>query len=277
MPQQVEHYRLGIDERANGYSFVQDVINASDQSIDFSGASFLVVLNPETASAGQIGVSPAQQMSKAQRFRTNEGEIYRATYTSWVTTGPSGWVIIAHELGHSLGLPDTYQYGAGPSGSQAFAGKFDLMSHNYLGGALELFAWHKWQLDFIGDSQVYCLTNPKANRFLLTPISAGGNQPEMLVLPLSETSAIVVESRRRERFDLGADLMPVSDGLLVYQVDTTKATGTGPIRVIRKPGSSNPILLDNLLGVGEQLQAGPFTIKNMENGPWGNVVEVSRS
>lgn len=277
MPQQVEHYRLGINERTNGYSFVQDVINASDQSIDFSGASFVMVLNPETASQGQIGISPAQQMSKAHRFRSAEGEIYRATYTSSMTTGPNGWVIIAHELAHSLGLPDTYRYSGSPSEQQELAGRFDLMSTSSLGSALELFAWHKWQLDFIADSQVYCLTNPNADRFLLAPISAGSSQPEMLVLPLSETTAIVVESRRRERYDLGADLMPVSDGLLVYQIDTTKATGTGPISVIRKSGSSNATLLDTLLGVGEQLQAGPFTIKNVENGPWGNVVEVSRS
>lgn len=277
MPQQVEHYRLGINERTNGYSFVQDVIDASDQSIDFSGASFLVVLNPETASAGQIGISPAQQMSKAQRFRTNEGEIYRATYTSFVTTGQSGWVIIAHELGHSLGLPDTYRYSGPPSEQQDLAGRFDLMSYSNLGGALELFAWHKWQLDFIGDSQVHCLTNPNVNRFLLSPVSAGSGNPEMLVLPLSETSAIVVESRRKERFDIEASLWPISDGLLVYQVDTTKATGTGPLSVIRKPGSWNPTLLDNLLGVDEQFQAGPFMIKNVENGSWGNVVEVSRS
>jgi len=268
MPQPVEHYRLGSSERNNGYSFVQDVINASDSAIDFSGASFVLVLNPETASPGQIDISPAQQMTKLWKFRSDEGDLYRATYTSSMTRGSSGWIIIAHELGHSLGLPDTYQYEAQFPESQAFTGRFDLMSSSSFSSALELFAWNKWQLDFIGDTQVYCLTDSNVNRFLLSPISAGSGNPEMLVLPLSETTAIVIESRRNERFDAGAALRPVSDGLLVYQVDTTKATVRGPVKVIRKPGSVDSAFLDNLLGVGEQLQVGPFTVKNIENGPW---------
>ena len=276
MPQSVESYRLGIQDRNNGYGFVQDVLSAADSQVDFAGADFVLVLTPETARSEQIGVSPAQQMIRSSGFSTAEGPIFRASYTSLMTTYPqSGWRVIAHEFAHSLGLPDTYAY---DDGGFRFTGSFDLMGAGMaMTGAAELFAWHKWQLGFLADDQVLCVTNPNKDRYWLSPVSAGAQRPEMVVFPTSSTRAVVVESRRPERFDATAFGLPLAGGLLVYEVDTQYGTGKGPIRLFRKPGSTSPTFFDSLLVQGDEVQVGSLSVKNLESGPWGDVVEVSRN
>jgi len=276
MPQPVESYRLGIQDRNNGYGFIQDVLNAADSQVDFAGADFVLVLNPETANREQIGISPAQQMVRSRGFSTAEGPIFRASYTSFMTTNPGfGWRVIAHEFAHSLGLPDTYAY---DDGSRRFTGFFDLMGGGMgMAGATELFAWHKWQLGFLSDDQVLCVTNPNRDRYWLSPVSSGAQRPEMIVFPTSSTRAVVVESRRPERFDANAVGLPLAGGLLVYEIDTQFGTGKGPIRLFRKPGSGSPTFFDSLLSQGDEVQVGSLSVKNLESGLWGDVVEVSRN
>ncbi|WP_284285693.1 hypothetical protein [Alicyclobacillus fastidiosus] len=58
----------------------------------------------------------------------------------------------------------------------------------------------------------------------------------MVVIPLSETSAFVIESRR----PLGNDNYATDSGVLVYHVDSSVRTGRGPLYVVH----GNPELRD---------------------------------
>lgn len=267
MPNPIEHYGLGL--RNNGFPYVQEVLTATDDALDFTGADFVLVLHPETATHAQIAISPAQQMTKQFKFRTREGDIFRSTYTSSMTIGSAGWIIIAHEFAHGLGLPDTYSY----ENNSQFMGSFDLMG-TY--SAIELTAWHKWQLGFIDDSQVHCLRPDTDAQLWISHVSADSKRPEMIVIPTSAITATVIEARRKERFDLRANFTRISDGLLVYEVNTAYATGKGPLRAISKPGFA-PGGLDGLVGLNEQLQAGRYVISSSEVGTWGHVVRIRQS
>jgi M6 family metalloprotease-like protein len=268
MPFSVEHYNL--DGRNNGFSYMQEVLSAADSEVDFSDADFVLALHPETATLAQIATSPAQQMIQRFKFQTNEGAVYRTTYTSPRTLGTHGWLIIAHEFGHGLGLPDLYNFAGTPS----FMGRFDIMADLLPTSAIELTAWSKWQLGFIDDTQVHCLNAGQSARLWISHVSAGTDRPEMIVIPSSMTSAFVIEARRRERFDANAPFAPVADGLLVYEVNTAYSTGRGPLRAVQKPGSSGPGSLDGLLGINERTQIGRLSISSIESGPWGHVVEI---
>ena len=265
MPQPIEFYALGPGN--NGFSYVQDVLTATDSSIDFSGADFVLVLNPETATRSQIISSTAQQSAKRFKFRTNEGDVFRATYTSISTVSSTGWAVIAHEFGHGLGLPDQYDF----SGITDFMGEFDLMSTG-TEGAIELTAWNKWQLGFIDDSQVWCLkTNTNATLWI-SHVSASTDRPEMILIPASTTTAIVIEARRKERFDANARaLSEVTDGILIYEINSAFMGGSGPLRAasIHRGRNTGRLARDN-----EQIQIGKYLISSIERGPWGHVVNI---
>ena len=266
MPQPIEFYALGPGN--NGFSYVQDVLTATDSSIDFSGADFVLVLNPETATRDQIYTSPAQQMAKGFKFRTNEGDVFRATFTShFSTVSSTGWAVIVHEFAHGLGLPDTYDL----SGKVDFMGDFDLMSTGVT-GAIELTAWNKWQLGFIDDSQVWCLkTNTNATLWI-SHVTASTDRPEMILVPTSTTTAIVIEARRKERFDLNARVLSeVTDGILIYEINSAFMSGSGPMRAasIHLPRNTGRLARDN-----EQIQVGKYLISSIERGPWGHVVNI---
>ena len=56
-----------------------------------------------------------------------------------------------HELGHSMGLPDSYSY----EGAGGFTRPFSLMDLiNSV--APEFLAWERWQLGWLDDEQVRC-------------------------------------------------------------------------------------------------------------------------
>jgi len=275
MPQNIEYYNLGSASRNNGFAFIQDVINAADPVTDFSGANFLFVVNPETATSAQIGAGTAQQMTKRWKFRTDEGDIYRSTFTGaelWQGAG-GVWEVVSHELGHALGLPDLYRFATG----QDVVGSFDLMGGPSYRGAIELTAWHKWELGFLEDSQILCLKDPASVRYWISPVSAGSRRYEAIIIQTSTTTAVVIESRRKERFDKNAEILPSTGGLLIYTVDTAFGTGMGPLRIMRKASSTQSTFYDAILGPGEELQVGSYLIKNVESGDWGDVVEVRRN
>ena len=106
----------------------------------------------------------------------------------------------------------------------------------------EVFAWSRWQLGWLRDTQVTCITSFPTS-VQLTPLAIPGGV-KVAVVPLTETTALVVESRRI----LGYDSHLSKEGTLVYKVDTSVPTGEGPIVVgsISKPPDGTA-----LLGPGE--------------------------
>ena len=101
-----------------------------------------------------------------------------------------------HEIGHTMGLVDLYGY----SGSaHRFVGGWSLMGL-ISGHAPEYFAWERWILSWLDDNQVVCLPSGKITANLnAVPLSGG---QKMIVAPISETRAVVVEVRRRVGYDL---------------------------------------------------------------------------
>ena len=89
-----------------------------------------------------------------------------------------------------------------------------------------------------------------------------------MVVPLTETTALVVESRRR----LGYDLRLSKEGALVYKVDTSVLSGEGPIVV---DSLSEPPDASVLLGPGEVWNSDGYSVTFKEVTPEGDLVEIS--
>jgi hypothetical protein len=66
----------------------------------------------------------------------------------------------------------------------------------------------------------------------------------------------------------------VSNGLLVYKIDTTISSGQGALRIIRKPNSTDALFSDAPLKQGESLRVGSWLITNLESGLDWDVAKI---
>ncbi|MET7621740.1 hypothetical protein [Streptomyces sp. NPDC005408] len=144
-----------------------------------------------------------------------------------------GKKLVAHETGHTFGLPDLYAF-ASETDAHRFVGGWDVMG--LVGGAgPQYFAWQSWKLGWTQDSQVVCRASAGSDTVYLTAVEYGSGT-KMAVIRTSPTTAYVVESRR----GVQADTAVCSTGALIYRIDTSVRTGEGPIRVMDAKPSATP-------------------------------------
>jgi M6 family metalloprotease-like protein len=210
-------------------------------------------------------------------FGASEQSIQNAVVR--VLEGPQNWAgkTIAHELGHNLGLPDLYDVhspstpdGYSTDAKKRFVGEFDIMgggSYEKL-SSNEMLAWQRWRLGWIHDTQIACISSFPAS-VQITPVAASGGT-KAVVVPLTETTALVVESRRQ----LGYDLELPEEGALVYTVDSTIPSGEGPI-VVHGTSSGDVPDASVLLQPGESVTVGGYTVTVADATPEGEFIKVS--
>ncbi len=177
-----------------------------------------------------------------------------------------------HEFGHLFGLPD----GNPASGSTP---GFDLMWGWY--GSPELSVWNRWLLGVLEDDQVDCKTDFETSTHWIRPLAWVGDYKKAVAIPVSDHEVIVVESRRRQGYD--ALFGKESEGAYVYRVDTSaliyRPDTKRPVDVIapeRSLAQNGRWSLDAALDPGESVTSDGWTIKVLEAGLFGDVVEVSR-
>ena len=88
-----------------------------------------------------------------------------------------------------------------------------------------MLAWHRWQLGWIEDSEVFCATSSTTS-IKLGPLTKNLGS-RMLVMPVDSSRVLVAENRAIDGYDQNLS----TGGILVYSVDERIATGKGPIKV----------------------------------------------
>ena len=256
-----------------GYSrFARNATELARATLDISSFQIVLFAPPKTTKRSQIAIGPA--------FVRDTPEGVNATMLDGQSLDwQKPYLNMAHEILHLMGVSDLYNFNAANEAASGLGGAFELQFvymgvfdlMNYVGGAgLALTAWNRWLTDLIGDSSMRCLP-PTTTRTQLTPVEAEGGI-KGAVIPLSQSQAIVIESRRALRYD--SQLEKRSEGVLIYKVDTSIGSGSGPMRVIGKPGG-DIWHRDAALKVGESRVVDGYTISVIETGTWGDVVEVS--
>ena len=248
---------------ANHQRYVSEALAlASSVSNLSTNDSFLIVANPD---ATPISYGPAFAPDNAFWGVSASGKLFLngATSGNDILTWKSRWV--NHELGHALGLLDLYAY---TGATHRFAGEFGLMNNSYQRGS-EYFAWERWLLGWLDDSQVVCVTSQELE-ITLTPIERVGGL-KMAVIPLGPFRALVVEVRRAEGYDSN---LP-KGGILSYLIDTSVRIGEGPLKVL-PINDADTRKIDALLGVGQSVSYEGVTISVKTSNSDGDTITVTR-
>lgn len=172
-------------------------------------------------------------------------------------TGPVRWGVtfgkdsytnnhmnLCHEVCHTLGLPDLYNF----EPLRFTTGSWDVMGDIFRGRSL--IGWHRHKLGWLADERKAYLAHGDFET-VLTPLP-GSTGTSMIVVPaddaLNPSKVYVLELAQPIR---GHDGTTTGDGVLVYSVDARISTGHSPVRIVPAKTTSN-------FNYGELFQA-PFS------------------
>lgn len=298
LPREVEEYKM-YEHLGNTDLYAKDVIDAWDPEINFTNVDYVLILIPKTVSIEEfnraINFNPFRTAEKTITavmaegpFLLVEGTNRNAQYSNNVNAYFLGFMqaTMIHEgIYHMLGLDDhvgdeKYRDPHVPDPSDmSLLGTGSWGNMSGLQG--ELITWDKWTAGLIYDAQVDCVNGLQATTHWLRPSSSRGNFTKMVVIPLSQSKAIVVESRRSTGYNFKFPLD--TEGVLVYTVDTTETRNKYGISVVRPPYRTGDrflkgvLLGDATLKRGESLDVLGYKISVLENGDSGDVVKIEKA
>jgi len=261
-------------------SYGRDLIAKVDPVIDFSQTNYIMIMVPPTV--------PSQYVSHPQilpLFVTNEktiGNVYSVPpmsaidRNSWFGVEP---FLHLHEMMHPMNLVDDH-YGDGEFGRKngnAGTGNWGIMS----GMTTDFLLWDKWISRMIPDSQFRCAPKNVTSTHWLRPSSIYGDYEKGLVIPISNTKVVVIESTRAAGFNF--KLPSEAQGALVYVVDASNKNHGEGINVIRPQSRKGTIyetsfvFSDAPLKLNESLVVEGYRISVIESGDFGDVIKVEKA
>lgn len=285
----------------------EHAVELADDEVDFSTVDLVLVAFPSShflSGSGQLGGTVLADGVEIATVRVNSEPLAEPTGSD----GLQPWGFAgAHEIIHALGLPDlrpdfvadAYRRSTRSDDKRWINANFgpmnllswfpahyndrrlqyeqlrsdgstqkDYAAHLH---ALEMLAWSRWQLGWLGSSQTRCVEDGDSEATVaLTPVAQPDDGIAMVAIQLSSHEVIVVESRRRLGYDRtdqhpirhiwsGTVQKLVAEGVLVYTVDTQLGSGWLPTRVA---GGNDNFEHDDfpLLTMGESVTVAGYTI-----------------
>jgi hypothetical protein len=244
-------------------AYIQDAITAVDSSIDFGDIDMVLVFVPPGDALPRSGTFRGQPGS----LSSAEGPLHAAiTFGSDALTVDG--VTFSHEVAHLLGLPDLYAIPE-TGDIHRYVGTWDYMGSIFT-PQTDLMAWQRLKLGWLAPDRVLCARRKGTTAVRLAPLENGTRGAKALFVRTGPTTGLVVENRQ----PLRSDASICSAGALVYAVDSSIATGGGPIRVQggTLDGCGSGELSDAPLGLGEHLSVNGVRISVV--GTPGSAIEV---
>ena len=249
----VADYAASITSYEEHKDWIEEAAAAADPVIDFSGVDEIVVIATPQATAIPYGPTWTGGEFTDGWIELDGERIYNGV-TSGYDLLHWGYLWLPHEMGHSLSFVDLYAFEGPPDG---FTRPFSLMD-DIASEAPEYLAWERWHAGWLDDDQILCVDG--GTTATITPIEETGGV-KALVVPIHDTRAVVVESRRA----IGYDTALSREGAVAYVVDTAIASGYGPVQVLNDRRA---------LRAGDSIEFEYVTITVVESTEVGDTVQV---
>ena len=210
-------YSDNLERVPNAVKLWNNAMTESDKVFDFTGIQTVNFILPK----GQDFVLESAQgfpwQPEVKAVVTNEGSVSSFSIPGKFFDVPERqyWSYYAHEFGHAMAMPHI--------GSSRVSNPF--IGLEIMGGqdgeTRELSGWLRFVAGWLDDEKVYCqeLSTLKNTDVTLVPLSGSGNGVKMVVVPVSATKAVVIESRRETKFS--CKMPSKRNGILVYTYDAT--------------------------------------------------------
>jgi len=212
---------VNLRDAANGPKLFKDAMVAADPSFNFTGVQTVNFILPK----GQSFILETSQGfpwdEAVKNLVTNEGSVssYSIPGKMFDSNNRQYWSYFVHEFGHAMALPHV----GSSREPNAFLG-LDIMG-NQDGESKELSGWMRFVAGWLNDDKVYCkpLNDLQNTEITLVPLNNIEKGIKMVVVPISQTKAVVIESRRENKFS--CQMPSKRDGVLVYTYDATLSHG----------------------------------------------------
>ena len=254
-------------------AYIAEAAALADSEVDFSSTDSIVILsNPDARGLGMAG--PAFSAIRGNGITLDGKYISNGTTSAYdLNYWKSIW--LNHEITHTMGLVDVYaatrENSANSYDGHRYVGEFSYMGFSsFEGNAPGLFAFERWNLGWIDDAQIVCSSAKEISQ-LITPVQSAGGIKAVIV-PLSRTKALVVESRRA----IGLDSKIAKTGALVYIVDSSVQSGYGPVKIYPSSVSTDPRYLQAPRAVGESVTVEGITVSVTSASSAGDTVSIKR-
>lgn len=275
-------YRMSNDSKyyaplnksfATHREYIAEAIALADPEVDFSKTDNIIVLaNPDSTGIGNSG--PAFTALGPYGISVDGNTIMNgATSSHDLNYWKSIW--LNHEITHAMGLPDLYAFTTSNSANRydgfRYTGEFSYMGlSSYESNSPSLFAFERWNLGWIDDSQIVC-SKADTQKHTITAVESKGGL-KAVVIPLDYSRALVIESRRA----IGLDKKMSKVGALVYLVDSAIQSGRGPIQVYPINLGADPRYLLAPRAVGEKVIVEGYTISVVAADATSDTIEITK-
>ena len=282
-PNKISSYNI---RHENPYSsvdhvrFGKDLIAAVDSNIDFTGVNLVIVVVPPGTPFDSLHQGTLKDLKTNEGIVQSGSTMHPYTLTDWqgskkpVFLTPFMWL---HELYHSgIGFDDHYGDQKLDVNTEYGMGWWTLMTPT--GG--DLSAWEKWIMSFITDTQVHCINPALSTVRWIAPSSVKTNEKKLIVIPISSTKGIAIESIRPA--GLYYKIPKLSQGVLAYTIDldTNGSHGLGLKLILptnRNPNQGPLFLSQATLREGESVVSNGFKISIIESGTFGDVIKIEKA
>lgn len=256
-------------------NFWKKVLPVVDSKFDLTGVQTINFLLPLNQQFIYESVQSFSFLTEMKNYNSSKTKIYSFATAGTVFEAPDTalWEYWAHEFGHEIGLAHV---GASRGEVEPIMQMELLGDHD--GPYRELGGWLRFIIGWLSDSQVYCQeTNGfVSNEISLVPLNDNKAGIKTVVIPTGVDSAIVIDSRRPNKY--GCPVPNLPGGVLVYTYDAKLGNQSYFIKAHYPDGRLPSIRCevrttypDILLHTGDSVKVGAYTITVTSSGTFDQI------
>jgi hypothetical protein len=282
IPNELKTYGVGSKSGGNMSTYLklaQDVVAAADPEINFAGSNTVWFVGPPNSKKIHLsGLAlynqniVTQEKTFSKSFVTGHPYAYelKNRQKSGNEFDGSGALGFMHEWGHSSG---TFTHISEVVGQPNQMMNWSVMFQK----DADWLALHKWILQMISDEQVRCAPKNKVSTHWLKPSTIKGGYEKLLMIPLSSSDYLAVESIRPYGYSF--KIPKCQQGALVYVASRygqgySERTIHIPSNTKKSKCPGQTISEKGALVKGDSVSYGGVKITVVEAGDFGDVVRV---